>query len=458
MKTFFSAKVNHEAGGALLLSLMITAILITLMGSYLNLLSSDAKSTSHSQQWNLCLPVAESGIEEALAHINLNGGTNLLVVHDISSGLLTDGWTSQNGVAVMRRTLPVGRYVVSISGTTGAYLIQSTGYYPSSRSATNELARTVTVATTNIPIFVKGLLVKKTITSNGNSVIADAFDSTNPLFSNTNGQYMSSKATNGGGIATLSTNATALNFGSATVYGPVATGPGGSINSSVWRIGTQAWLVANPGSGKIMPGWFTTDMNVTLPDVQPPSLGSYFTPSSGTAVYNGKTNSYNYVLSSGNYQISSGTVNGKMIVTGNATLYITSAASVNFSSSDSIIIAPGASLQLYVGSATANLPNVVNTGTATQFTYYGLPTNTKINQTVNADFTGNLYAPNADYTLGGNGLGYLQNISGAAVVNTMYYNDLFSFHYDAALASLGLSRGVVVNSWKEVDPSTATVH
>lgn len=462
MKTKYSSH-NRERGSALLIAVVISGLLIVLLASYLDLLSADNKSTVRSQQWNLSMPVVEAGIEEALAHINQNATTNLLVPQNLAPTLLTDGWQSENGAAVMRRSLTTGRYVVSIIvGTNGRTMtIDSVGYFPNLAAATtpgfiaaagvgtqnSELSRAVRVTTTNIPIFIKALLVKKTLTSNGNAAFADAFDSSDPRYS-TNGQYIASKATDGGGIATLSGAANAINFGSATVYGPVATGPGGSISTNSWTIGSHAWQAANPGK-HVQPGWLTSDLNVNLPPVQAPTGGG--APAGGTV--GGVV--YDYILSSGNYQIGTGAFKGKVLVTGNATLYVTSGAAVNFSSSDSIVIQPGASLNLYVGSASATLPNVVNTTTADKFTYFGLPTNTKLVQNVNANFIGNIYAPNADYTLGGNGTGSEQKILGAAVINSMNYNDTFTFHYDAVLGSLGLSRGVVVSTWDEISPTVA---
>ena len=114
------------------------------------------------------------------------------------------------------------------------------------------ISRTVRITTTNNPMFVKGLVVKNTLTSNGNNIMSDAFDSANPLYS-TNGQYSASKATDGGGIATVSSAINALNFsGGGYVYGPVATGPGGSIPAGLAggiAIGSHAWVAAHGNTG-----------------------------------------------------------------------------------------------------------------------------------------------------------------------------------------------------------------
>ena len=106
---------------------------------------------------------------------------------------------------------------------------------------------------------------------------------------------------------------------------------------------------------------------------------------------------------------------------------------------------------MFVGSPTATLPNVANTGGyAGNFTYMGLVSNTNLQMTVNADFVGTIYAPSAKVTLGGNGQGSAQNIIGAVVANSLFYNDSFYFHYDNALARIGLSRGYLMTSWREM--------
>jgi hypothetical protein len=274
------------------------------------------------------------------------------------------------------------------------------------------------------------LTVKSTINANGISSLVDAFDSSNPLYS-TNGQYIASKATDGGGVATLSTNANALNFGSVHVYGPVAVPPQGNISTNFWYIGSHVWQTANPSS-HIQSGWFTKDFYGSLSDVQAPTWTAV-APSAGTV----NAVSYAYVLESGNYKTTSGNLKGKVYVTGNAVWYITQDAAVSFTFFDSITLATNASLTLYVGSPSASLPNLVNHTTATKFNYFGLPTNTNLNQRVLNDFIGTIYAPNANYIIGGDGTGRQQKIIGAIVVNSINFDDFFTFHYDEDLGRSG---------------------
>ena len=462
MKPLPNQRLKQHAN-TLFVTLFLTAIIGVILVSYLTVTSLQYSITVRSEAYNFALPVVEAGIEEALSHLNENGMTNVLLPQNPLPYIYNNGWVATNGVAVMRRSIGTARYVVSISSTGAAPVIECVAYTPApvrlagggnaifatvgaNPTASAEVQRAVRVTAKTNPLFKYALVVKKFINSNGNSSLVDAFDSANPLYS-TNGKYDAAKAQDGGGVATLSSLANQLSFGSIQVFGRVATAPGGSISIPAWDVGTHAWIAANAKG--IQPGMFTTDFNASFPDVQAP-FASALPPTGATVGGIG----YAYVLSSGNWMISSGTVHGKVLVTGDATLYVTKNAAVSFVSTDSITISTNASLRLYVGSPTATLPNLVNTNTPDKFVYFGLPTNTNLVQNVNADFVGSVYAPSAKYTLGGNGTGSEQKISGASITDSVYFNDFFTFHYDLNLARVGLSTGFVANSWSEVDPTT----
>jgi hypothetical protein len=157
---------------------------------------------------------------------------------------------------------------------------------------------------------------------------------------------------------------------------------------------------------------------------------------------------YDYILDTGNYKLSA--IGGKVLVKGNAVLYVTD--SVQFTGNDNILILPGASLKIYVGASSARISGngvINNGGNATNFYYYGLPSNTDLDFGGNANFTGVIYAPQADFHLGGGGSDTYDFI-GASVTKTVHMNGHFNFHYDEALARRGPSRGYVIDSWDEV--------
>ena len=120
--------------------------------------------------------------------------------------------------------------------------------------------------------------------------------------------------------------------------------------------------------------------------------------------------------------------------------------------SDVIRIAPvGASLKYYMVGASFRIKGlgVANeSGNAANFSYYGLPSNTSVDFGGNAAFTGAIYAPQADYSLGGGGNDTIDFI-GASVSKTVTMNGKFQFHYDENLARVAGHRGFIPTNWVE---------
>jgi hypothetical protein len=142
------------------------------------------------------------------------------------------------------------------------------------------------------------IMVKHTFDVNGNNVIVDSFDSSNPLYSNY-GRYDPSHPRDKGEI---DCNDTIVNSVSANIniYGYVRTGPSGTATiGSAGGIGSHAWQAVNPG--QIEPGWYSHNSSFISPDVTlpyaaglPPEPGTNFV----TAAYN---ISSNYVRGSSIY-------------------------------------------------------------------------------------------------------------------------------------------------------------
>jgi hypothetical protein len=117
-----------------------------------------------------------------------------------------------------------------------------------------------------------------------------------------------------------------------------------------------------------------------------------------------------------------------------------------------IQIAKGASLELYMDGPSASIAGngVANDdGYAIKFLYFGTPKHTSLSFSGNGTFTGAIYAPSADFTLGGGGSG-TQDFVGSSVSKTVKMNGHFKFHYDEALGRANWARGYVVNSWNEI--------
>ena len=149
-----------------------------------------------------------------------------------------------------------------------------------------------------------------------------------------------------------------------------------------------------------------------------------------------------------------------LLVTGNTRLYVT--GNLNIQNNASIYIAPGATLQLYVGGATANFGGkgvVVADQNALSFVYYGLDSNTSVILNGPSSVQALIYAPKASISVGTSVLvggilgvgGTLDlTLNGALVGNTITFTTETEFTFcDSAITS-GPRRGYVVNSWQEL--------
>ena len=88
-------------------------------------------------------------------------------------------------------------------------------------------------------------------------------------------------------------------------------------------------------------------------------------------------------------------------------------------------------------------------GYASNFSYYGLPTNTSVSYHGNAAYTGTLYAPSANLALGGGGNNTYDFI-GASVSRTVQMNGHFNFHYDEDLGRATDDGLFLITTWNEL--------
>ena len=291
-----SHKLPPTGGSALLVTVVLTGLIGFVLVAYLTLVSSQNTTNARSQSWNSAVPVLEAGLEEALAHLNMHGTSNLNCA----------GWSQSGSTYSITRAVGqdyyLARIVNYVSGASNnAPDIEAFGYTampitasvaPSmpphallasaivSAGPVNYLGRGVRLTTRRDSLFAKGLVAKDQIDMNGNNVTTDSFDSMDPSYS-TNGLYTSSNRKDNGDVATNSSLTNSLNVGNANIRGRVATGPGGTVaigNNGV--VGDAAWH-AGGNNGQIQPGHSTDDMNVDFPEVQPPWNGGALTPGGG---------------------------------------------------------------------------------------------------------------------------------------------------------------------------------
>lgn len=444
---------NHRADrGSVLLAALLTVTVVGLaLGSYLWLVSHQNLATMRSLAWNSAIPVVEAGVEEALTQLFYN---------DIDH-LSANNWTVQaNGWYSRTRDVDGRSYFEVMIEHADPPRIVSTGYVPAPMAPASlfgailanvppvsapYVKRRVQVNTARNPLFHGAMIATGKIDMAGNNISTDGFDSGDPQYS-TNGKYDSTKTKASGDVGTNLGLTDSINVANADIKGHVGTGPGGTIDIGPnGTVGDVAWV--DGGSLGVKPGWSNDDVHVEVYDVPQP-FTSYSTPAGGTV----NNVNYDFVLDqSQNYKLSD--FHGKVLVTANASLWVTDTLSF-INPSDYIYIAPGASLKLYVSASSAVIggSGIMNSDSyATTFQYYGLPGNTSLAFKANASFTGTIYAPEADFTLGGGGKN-VYDFVGSCVVHTIKLNGHYHFHFDEALRR-SLWKGYIVTTWNEVDPN-----
>jgi hypothetical protein len=315
------------------------------------------------------------------------------------------------------------------------------------------VVRRVVVTTRNTPVFPVAMAALGQINLNGNNIATDSFDSADPNYS-TNGLYPTgdlSKTKDNGTVITLSTLIDSLSVGNAEIKGKVKTGPTGTATiGQQGSVGSKAWVES--GKNGIEPGYSADDVNMDFPNAVIPVLSWSVLPSppSPKPVIDGIT--YDTVFyTSGNYQVSG--LSGKVYIATNAQVILLVTGNVGMSGQDQIDISQqNASLTIYMrGSSFSTSGNAgINnlSKNANTFALYGMPSCTSISLGGNAAFSGTVYAPQANFSLGGGG-NTSYDFVGASITKTVTMNGHFNFHYDENIARVGPSRGYIPTGWVE---------
>ncbi|MFN3408274.1 MAG: hypothetical protein ACK45B_04730 [Limisphaerales bacterium] len=430
MRRLLSLSRRRETGSVLLVTLLVGIVIaVTLLG-YLRLVEHQNDTVARAQAWNAAMAAAEAGIEEALAHLNPEGVFSPALVNRAANG-----WQAANGSYFMPG-YPTPRalgsnvaYVVRFTDTPLPTLY-ATGYVTVPALKTT-VSRAVELRTTNAPLFSVAMAALMNITMNGNNLGTDSFISTNAAYS-TGGMYDPAKRRDNGDVASIYG---IINVGNAKIRGDLLTGPTGSYRVGAnGLVGDLAWT--GPG---IQTNRYANDFNMEYPSVALPAGLNPFTPPIGMRDKKIDGVTYQYAFDSGGSYTINGLTRPVYVGAGaNVTLHIT--GNVKLSGGESIVVAPGGKLTIYMSGTSFDLGGggVMNNSSPLNFSYYGLPSNTSISFSGNAGFSGSIYAPNAHLSLSGGGNpANTVDFSGASVTRSVAMNGHLNFHYDEALAQLG---------------------
>lgn len=421
---------------------MITMSLVlgVIAAGYMLLIASQHRLVSQSMNWNTALALAEAGVEEGMAQVNINFGTNF-------GGSAATNWSfnsTDQCYGPVTRTFTNGSYsaIIKLNGAGSAPSIIATGYAASLYNLPRA-RRIVCVDIANYSPWIGAMNTRLGTTTKGSGMMIDSFDSTDPLHSS-GGMYNPATHLAGGDIASIGGS---VDLQNCQVYGKLRLGVNATWSLGNGWVGDLTWSTV----GQIQPGWLESDFNSLWKDVLPPFTGAGAPPSPGGSSTNA------YILGSSNYMLSSLTINNgdAVLVNGNASLWVTGTINFKNAANTYIIINPGCSLKLYCGvsaagstNTSATLGTVITAGGASTFQYYGLPSNGDLTWTGNASYVGTIYAPNATFSMGGGGSTF-NDFQGAVTCKYVDMNGHFNFHYDQALSRISGS-GYSVAGWKEL--------
>lgn len=432
MKISFS----NERGGTLVTCLIVIGVLSLSMLAAMNMVSTQRRIVGRTQFWNGAIPLCEAGLEDALAHLNYSGTTNLG----------SDGWTATLTNYWRSNSMSGGYYYATISTSLPPVITSRGNIFDATKS--NYLARTVQITTKLNGQFPNALLARNSINFGTGVEHVDSFNSTNSSFS-TGGQYDSTKAEANANVDVVSGTTAAIKVGNSLIDGNVDTGPGGTVTINQGIVGDTAFVNTSGNATKMESGHVLADVNTIIPDVPTPSLSAPTTLSATSSlVILGITFSSTYVLSGGNYitngNLAMGGGNTAMYVNAPSTLYVT--GSFSTANSAEVYIAPGASLTLYVGGPNCSIggAGIVNNAlTASACTIRCLPGCTNVPVNNSGAFTGTIYAPEATVTING-----AATVTGAIVGGAIVMGGSGSMHYDEALGG-PVGYKYLVTSWQE---------
>src|SRR5206468_6939880 len=178
--------------------------------SYLYWVRTQNLLVAESQTWNSALALAEAGIEEGLAQINVNvGASDPTVVAKYMPSAVTNFGALSGGAYGPKTniTLSSGSYSVTItpppqgSDPTNGPTISAVGY-TTLPIVGRPIARRVQVTTTVKALLANTITVLSNVDFKGTTVTIDSYNSTDPNHS-TNGMYNLATRMAGGDVASL---------------------------------------------------------------------------------------------------------------------------------------------------------------------------------------------------------------------------------------------------------------
>ena len=460
MKTSKIDSIPSYQGSVLVVTVLTVFLVALMVAAALKLVGNQNYSVMRTHSWNKAIPVAEAGIEEAFTHLKDDTDLTANSWTQKTNWVLPDGTTDT--VYRKDRAFSDGSsYKVMISKANSVKPVVYSQASVAAPLGRGNLVRTVKVTSTPRGVFAPGGITVKNSINLGSDFLIDSYDSTDP-FKSTGGKYDPAKKQANGNLASISATAGQLMLADSKIFGHLyATATGGYTGPGTHGMVGDVAFQSNPANqGHIQSGYYSNDLNITIPDVAAPTgYASFPTPTASQMNQTVGDVLYAYVLGTGNYQLPAGTtLKGKVLIQGDAVLYIPSTGRIQFGSGDVINIdAANASLKMYNASTKDVVMKDVSNSSAipSKFTYYGLPSTAGSKLTMTGSgayaFAGLINAPNQDMVLTGSNGGN-QDFVGAIIANNFTMSGHTYMHIDESLLQGGNDAIPVINSYAEISP------
>ncbi|MDQ8207400.1 hypothetical protein QEH52_07765 [Coraliomargarita sp. SDUM461003] len=417
---------SRDRGSALISAMIFCFVVMTLMGSYLYMATTEFRVSAGSYLLGASFNLAEGGVDRALHALGKNDHTGWTTGTDAQG---RSYWAQSFGSYDLGGNLEGVIKVVILNPTGSSPEIFSEG--EASGRVSGAISKQVHASlSSGFYPFINGFNSKQGIVLKGNNVTFDSYDSGEGAYSWRN---RNSEIT----VATISVESDAIDIGNADIYGYVATG------GALPNVGPNGAITSYSNPGVVDAGRVTTDFYAQFPDISAPSLNAPSTsiPSSGT-------------IAGGDYQLNSWSMSGKKIlrITDDARIVVD--GDISFSGKSGVEIASGATVKIYAkGNVSISGNGILNESQVPgQLLVFGIHT-TEGGQSIAISGNGYLaaavYAPNAVVTLTGGGNS--GRVYGAVAAYSAALTGNSHFSYDEALENYNIGgAGFEVDEWTEL--------
>lgn len=451
MNSIRSSHFCSQNGSVLVVALGLVGILALVSASLMEMVSQEQRLSHRSMAWNQAAFAAETGIEYGWNEMNKLTGIN-------TNSAFMSGWTyigSTTWTRSNQQLTPLAGHdepstiaslTVNTNSPAGQTTITSVGQ-TTSALISKTITRTVQATLRPTTPFNMAMLAKGLIDFSGSTAQLDSFNSANGAWS------VDTRLARGD----IGTNGLLIDAAGMTVYGSMQTGPGGEVTEDPKFTQKQGADTASAADDSRVNG-ISDGLKTSIPDVSLPSGLSAV--ASGGAVTADKTVTaaagattqvkYDSVTLGGSDKLVIDGASANGATQGKIQIYVTGSLSIGGSASISVTNTLGGPLpqvEFYVGGPAADLlgNGIVGTSKPADMLIYGLPGLTSLQVGGTADFTGAIYAPNADVKLNGN-VTYTGSLTGS----TITIPGGPQFHYDEALQGMGFTLSYMLATWKEL--------